>query len=208
MNKVGKLPTLFFSSNTRLKPSLRKVNAKAYYNKRGVEMDEQYFKLTIENGEEQLCRVILTFDSDDKSYVIFSQVDEDGNESVGDVSALTFELNDGDEMVNFKELETEAEWEMVNEVLATIIDEFEDVQYFTVTDENDQDLECEVIHTFDSERFDKSYVLYVPVSDVPDEEREIFAASYIAGENGEIQEIFPVETDEEWDIIEDVLAEL
>lgn len=176
-------------------------------------MDEQqYFKLTMENGEEQLCRVVLTFDSDEheKSYVIFSQVDADGNESVDDVSALTFELNDNDEMINFKELETEAEWEMVNEVLTTIIDEFEDEegQFFTVTDEHGEDLSCEVIHTFYSERFDKFYVLYVPVSDAPFEEREVYAACYIAGEDGEIQEILPIETDEEWAVVEGVLDEL
>ena len=117
-------------------------------------MDEQqYFTIVDQHGKEQRCRVVLTFDSDDndKSYVIFSQVDENGHETVGDLAALIFELNDDDEMVNFQQIETEAEWEMINEVLSTIIDEFDDEeegQYFTVTDENGEDLDCEVVHKF------------------------------------------------------------
>lgn len=174
--------------------------------------EQQFFKLPTKDGSEQLCRVLLTFDADDsdKSYVLFVQVDEDGNETVGEVSALTFELNDTDEMTNFQEIETEAEWEMVNEVLSAIIDEFdeEESQYFTVTDENGEDLDCEVVHTFYSEQFSKAYVLYSPVIDVADEDREIFAAAYTAGENGEIEEIFEIETDAEWDLVEDVLSNL
>lgn len=176
-----------------------------------MDNQDQFFKITNEHGKEQLCRVVLTFDSDDndKSYVLFAQVDENGNESVGDISALTFELDDKDEMINFKELESDSEWEIVNEVLATIIDEFEDdAQYFTILDENDEELDCEAIHTFYSEHFGKSYVLYVLAADEPLEERDIFAACYTAGENGGIDEIHPIETDEEWDVVEDVLDKL
>lgn len=175
-----------------------------------MDNQEQYFKLVNDNGEEQLCRIVLTFDNNEneKSYVLFTLVDENGNESE-EITALTFELDENDEMINFSELETEAEWAIVNEVLATIVDELEEEgQFFTIIDENDEELDCEIIHTFELDEFGKHYVLYVIVSDEPLEGRDIFAATYTPGENGEIAEIHPIETDEEWEKVEAVLTEL
>ncbi|MEG0260767.1 MAG: DUF1292 domain-containing protein, partial [Lysinibacillus sp.] len=43
-----------------------------------------------EDGKEQLCRVVFTFDAEDKSYVLFSLIDDAGNEIPGDISAMTF----------------------------------------------------------------------------------------------------------------------
>lgn len=39
------------------------------------EMQEE-FLIVSENGEEQKCRVVFTFDADEKSYVLFSLIDE------------------------------------------------------------------------------------------------------------------------------------
>ncbi|MED3661483.1 DUF1292 domain-containing protein [Ureibacillus sp. FSL K6-8385] len=87
--------------------------------------------------------------------------------------------------------------------------EFEERQ-ITVIDEDGNEQLCEVIHTFDSEKFGKSYVLYTPVGAEEDEEGqiEIFASSFIPGENGEEGELFPIETEEEWDMIEEVIHSL
>ncbi|WP_369595900.1 DUF1292 domain-containing protein [Lysinibacillus pakistanensis] len=98
---------------------------------------------------------------------------------------------------------------MINEVVLTLLDEFqEEPQLITVTDEDGIDQVCEVIHTFSSEQFGKSYVLYVPVTDEPIEERDIFAAQYLSGNDGSIEELLPIETDEEWTFVEDILNEL
>lgn len=59
---------------------------------------------------------------------------------------------------------------------------------------------------FDSEDFDKSYVLYFPAGKGEDEEIEILASSYIQDEEGKQGQLKPVETDEEWDMIEEILA--
>lgn len=175
-------------------------------------MNEEIQEFTIigENGKEQKCRVVFTFDAEEKSYVLFSLIDEQGNEIPGDISAMTFDYDDNTgDMMNLQPVETEAEWEMINEVVLTLLNEFEEEpQLITVTDEEGKDQVCEVIHTFESKAFNKSYVLYVLANDEPFEERDIFAAQYLAGENGEIAELLPIESDEEWAFVEDILNEL
>lgn len=112
-------------------------------------------------------------------------------------------------MTNLQPVETDAEWEMINEVVLTLLDEFEEEpQLITVTDEEGKDQVCEVIHTFSSEHFGKSYVLYVPATEEPIDERDIFAAQYIAGNEGQIEELYPIESDEEWEFVEEVLNTL
>ncbi|KMY30405.1 DUF1292 domain-containing protein [Lysinibacillus xylanilyticus] len=172
--------------------------------------ETQEFLIVGENGKEQKCRVVFTFDADEKSYVLFSLIDEEGNEIPGDISAMTFDYDDNNgEMTNLLPVETDAEWEMINEVVLTLLDEFEEEpQLFTITDEDGADQVCEVIHTFSSEQFGKSYVLYVLATDEPIEERDIFASQYVSGNDGTIDELLPIETDEEWAFVEDVLNEL
>lgn len=170
-------------------------------------MEEQYFKIQLEDGTEQQCRAIITFDSDDHSYVLYSMVDENGIDSE-DVSALRFELDENGEMTDFTDLETEEEWEMVDEVLNTLIAEFGEGEedFFTISDENGDEIVCEVIHRFDLEEFNKSYILYTFAEQ--EEIGEIFAACYIAGEKGEVQDLIPIDTDEEWEKVEQELEAL
>jgi uncharacterized protein YrzB (UPF0473 family) len=82
--------------------------------------------------------------------------------------------------------------------------------HITIIDENGNEQLCEVIHTFDSEELGKSYVLYSLIGAEEDENGavEIFASAYTPAENGEDGELQPIETEEEWDLIEDVLNAL
>lgn len=77
----------------------------------------------------------------------------------------------------------------------------------TVVDENGNEQLCEVLFTFDSEEFGKSYVLYYPVGAEEDEEEEIeiHASSFTPTEDGQDGELMPIESDEEWDMIEEML---
>ncbi|MGG1291284.1 DUF1292 domain-containing protein [Bacillus smithii] len=77
-------------------------------------------------------------------------------------------------------------------------------QHITVVDEEGNEILCEVLFTFDSEQFNKSYVLYYPAETTDDEEIEIFAASFHPSE-GNSGDLEPVETEEEWDLIEEML---
>lgn len=76
----------------------------------------------------------------------------------------------------------------------------------TIVDENGNEQLCEVLFTFDSDKFNKSYVLYYPVSsEDDDEEIEIHASSYTPSEDNEDGELQQIETEEEWDMIEEML---
>lgn len=76
-----------------------------------------------------------------------------------------------------------------------------DIETFVVTDENGKEITCEIIMTFDSDDFNKSYVVYQIVGD---ETGEYFAASFNP-EDGDEGRLIQIETDEEWDFVEEVL---
>lgn len=71
-------------------------------------------------------------------------------------------------------------------------------------DEKGDEILCEILFTFDSKEFGKNYVLFYPIEKAEDEEIEIMAAAYAPTNNGD-GELIPIETDEEWALIEDVL---
>lgn len=76
-----------------------------------------------------------------------------------------------------------------------------DTEYLIVTDENGKEIECEVILTYDSEEFGKSFVVYQIVGD---ESGEYYAASFNP-EDGDEGQLSQVASDAEWDEIEEVL---
>ncbi|MRX71363.1 DUF1292 domain-containing protein [Bacillus lacus] len=77
----------------------------------------------------------------------------------------------------------------------------------TVIDEEGNEQLYEILFTFESDTFNKSYILYYPVGADTDDEGdiEIQASSFVPNEEGEDGELEPIETDEEWDMIEEML---
>lgn len=78
----------------------------------------------------------------------------------------------------------------------------------TFIDENGNEVLCEILFTFNSEEFGKNYVIFYPTGSDSDEEEqvEVMAAAYVEGEDGQ-GELQAIETDEEWEMIENVLKE-
>ncbi|MER1986055.1 MAG: DUF1292 domain-containing protein [Solibacillus sp.] len=169
-------------------------------------MEEQIFILQTEDGGEQECRVVFTFDSEDHSYVLFTLV---GEEDQG-VSALRYTLDENGEMADFGDIETDEEWAMVEEVMNTLISEFgqDQTNYITITDDNGEDVICRILHRFELKEFGKDYLFYAFSDDEDGITGEIFAASYVADETGAVQELMPIETDAEWAKVEEVLTKL
>ncbi|MEG0468451.1 DUF1292 domain-containing protein [Amedibacillus sp. YH-ame10] len=67
-----------------------------------------------------------------------------------------------------------------------------------VTDEQGNEKRMEILFTFNDENRGKNYVVFVD----PDEESdEVFASAYDEGGN-----LLPVESDEEWQMIEEVIG--
>lgn len=79
----------------------------------------------------------------------------------------------------------------------------------TVVDEEGNEQLCEVLFTFDSEEFGKSYVLYYPIGAEEDEDGEIdiHASAFIPSDDNQDGELIPIEADaeEEWELIEEML---
>lgn len=74
-------------------------------------------------------------------------------------------------------------------------------EFFTVTDENGKEIQCEIIMTFESEEYGKAYVVYQVVGD---ESEEYYAASFNP-EDGDEGQLYEIESDEEWNFVEEVL---
>lgn len=78
----------------------------------------------------------------------------------------------------------------------------------TIVDENGNEHVCEVILTFESTDYGKSYVLYhvLGQEDSDDENIEIHASAFIPNENGEEDgELMPIDDDAEWAMVEETL---
>ncbi|ALC89844.1 hypothetical protein AM500_08715 [Bacillus sp. FJAT-18017] len=78
----------------------------------------------------------------------------------------------------------------------------------TVVDEDGKEQLYTILTTFDLEEFGKSYVLYYPADadENGDDEIEIHASAFVPGEEGKAGDLIPIETDEEWDRIEEILG--
>ncbi|RYM05271.1 DUF1292 domain-containing protein [Sporolactobacillus sp. THM7-7] len=84
-------------------------------------------------------------------------------------------------------------------------DHEEERDRIVIPDENGTENLFDVLFTFDVPETDKSYVVVVPVEEEgedPDEE-EVFAFRY--KEEGDDFKLFMIETDEEWNMVEEML---
>lgn len=83
--------------------------------------------------------------------------------------------------------------------------ELKENQLVFVREDGTEEL-CEIIFTYDSPEFKKNYVFFAPIGSEDEEGRvEVQVASYTPT-NGEIGELQEVETEEEWNMLEDVFA--
>ncbi|SFA38530.1 Uncharacterized protein YrzB, UPF0473 family [Parageobacillus thermantarcticus] len=79
-------------------------------------------------------------------------------------------------------------------------------RHITVVDEDGNEQLCEILFTFESEDFGKSYVFYYPVgAEFEDEEEtEVHVSAFIPGNGEQEGELLPIESEEEWEMIEEV----
>ena len=77
---------------------------------------------------------------------------------------------------------------------------------FTVLDENDKEVKCDVLFTFESEETGKSYIVYTDNSVDEEGNTQVYASIY--DPQSDEQKLMPIETEKEWRIIEIILEEL
>lgn len=76
-----------------------------------------------------------------------------------------------------------------------------------VPDENGEEHLFEVLFTFDVDETGESYIAVVPVEQADDEEVEVYAFRYEETEKEDLT-LFPIESDEEWEMVEEMLNTL
>lgn len=77
----------------------------------------------------------------------------------------------------------------------------------TIVDDNGVERICEVLFTYENPDTGKKYVVFYPVEQLDDdnvEEMDLFAYSFIEHEDGR-GELFALESDEEYDMINEVI---
>jgi len=77
---------------------------------------------------------------------------------------------------------------------------------FTIIDEEGNEVEYDILFTFDSEETKKSYVVFT--DNTKDESGSIMTYASIYDPTGENKELEPITTDAEWDLIENLLAQI
>ncbi|MFC0188069.1 DUF1292 domain-containing protein [Fictibacillus aquaticus] len=85
----------------------------------------------------------------------------------------------------------------------------EERERIIIPDENGDENLFEVLFKFDVDSTGKSYMVTIPVADSEDDEDsdevEVFPFRYEENEDEDDLALFPLETDEEWDIVEEML---
>ena len=78
-------------------------------------------------------------------------------------------------------------------------------QYITVSDDNGNETLYEVLFTFDSEDYGKSYILLIPAGSEPGDQVDVLAYYFDSEAEGKDVDLNEIESDEEWDMVEGVL---
>lgn len=84
--------------------------------------------------------------------------------------------------------------------------EQEDSLTFKVINEDGVEMECEVLCTFESDETGHSYLIYTDNTDDENGNTKVYASIY--DPDGEDMTLQPIETEEEWALIEAILDEL
>ena len=77
---------------------------------------------------------------------------------------------------------------------------------FTIVAEDGREVECEILFTFDNKENGKSYVVYV--DGTTDENGVVRVYASVYDPTGENTRLMPIETEEEWEMIEELLASM
>lgn len=80
----------------------------------------------------------------------------------------------------------------------------EEKERIIIPDEDGEEHLFEVLFTFDIEETKQSYLTVIPVEQSEDDEIEVYAFRYEEKEDNDLA-LFPIESDEEWDIVEEML---
>ena len=84
--------------------------------------DKNTIKLTNEKGEEVVCDILFTFDSDEtgKSYIVYTDNTKDES---GKVRVYASIYNPDDAKTKLEDIKSEKEWKIIETILETLQEE-------------------------------------------------------------------------------------
>ncbi len=77
---------------------------------------------------------------------------------------------------------------------------------FVIENEKNEKIECNVLFTFDSKETKKNYIVYTDNTYDDAENIKVYASIY--DPSGKDKTLKPIETEEEWKVVEDLLSSL
>ncbi|MBU5265818.1 DUF1292 domain-containing protein [Virgibacillus proomii] len=83
----------------------------------------------------------------------------------------------------------------------------EEKERIIIPDENGEEHLFEVLFTFDVDENHQSYIAVTPVEQSEEEEVEVYAFRYEEKDEDDLS-LFPIESDEEWEMVEEMLNTL
>ncbi len=78
--------------------------------------------------------------------------------------------------------------------------------YFTYIDNEGNKKECRILYTFDLAKTGKNYIVYTDNTVDEDGNKKVYASTFDPKEENPV--LGPIETEKEWNIIEDILNKL
>ncbi len=75
---------------------------------------------------------------------------------------------------------------------------------FTIINDKGEEVECEILFTFDSDETKKSYIVYTDNTLDDAGSTKVYASVY--DPTGQSSELMPIETEKEWLVIENILS--
>lgn len=75
---------------------------------------------------------------------------------------------------------------------------------FTIVNDKGEEVECEILFTFDSDETNKSYIVYT--DNTLDEEGSTKVYASIYDPTGQNPALMPIESEKEWLVIENILS--
>lgn len=83
----------------------------------------------------------------------------------------------------------------------------QDENLITLVDEQGNETLYQELFNFHSDDYDESYILLIPAGSEPEEQVDVLAFAFNPDENDDSQdyELFDIESDEEWEMVEGVL---
>lgn len=77
---------------------------------------------------------------------------------------------------------------------------------FTIVNDNGEEIKCEILFTYEDEKTKKNYMAYTDNTLDEEGNTKVYASIYNPEEENPV--LLPIETDEEWKLIEGILTSL